>query len=37
VAIALFALEAKYTSHGVLLAGGIVAMMLALCFWCARR
>ena len=32
VAIALFALEAKYTSHGVLLAGGIVAMMLGALF-----
>jgi membrane-bound serine protease (ClpP class) len=32
VAIALFVLEAKYTSHGVLLAGGIVAMMLGALF-----
>jgi len=32
VAIALFALEAKYTSHGVLLAGGIAAMMLGALF-----
>jgi membrane-bound serine protease (ClpP class) len=32
VAIALFILEAKYTSHGVLLAGGIVAMMLGALF-----
>jgi len=32
VALALFVLEAKYTSHGVLLAGGIVAMMLGALF-----
>ena len=32
VAIALFVLEAKYTSHGVLLAGGIIAMMLGALF-----
>jgi membrane-bound serine protease (ClpP class) len=32
VAIALFVLEAKFTSHGVLLAGGIVAMMLGALF-----
>ncbi|GAC1634881.1 MAG: nodulation protein NfeD [Candidatus Acidiferrum sp.] len=32
VGIALFLLEAKYTSHGVLLAGGIVAMMLGALF-----
>ena len=32
VAIALFVLEAKYTSHGVLLTGGIVAMMLGALF-----
>jgi len=32
VAIALFILEAKYTSHGVLLAGGIISMMLGALF-----
>jgi len=32
VAIALFVLEAKYTSHGVLLAGGIISMMLGALF-----
>jgi membrane-bound serine protease (ClpP class) len=32
LAIALFILEAKYTSHGVLLAGGIVAMLLGAMF-----
>ena len=32
VAITLFVLEAKYTSHGVLLTGGIVAMMLGALF-----
>jgi membrane-bound serine protease (ClpP class) len=32
VGISLFLLEAKYTSHGVLLAGGIVAMMLGALF-----
>lgn len=32
VGITLFLLEAKYTSHGVLLAGGIVAMMLGALF-----
>lgn len=32
VALALFVLEAKYTSHGVLLVGGIVAMMLGALF-----
>jgi membrane-bound serine protease (ClpP class) len=32
LAIALFILEAKYTSHGVLLAGGIVAMLLGSMF-----
>jgi len=32
VGITLFVLEAKYTSHGVLLAGGIVAMMLGALF-----
>jgi len=32
VAVTLFVLEAKYTSHGVLLAGGIVAMMLGATF-----
>ena len=32
VAIALFVLEAKYTSHGVLLVGGIIAMMLGALF-----
>lgn len=32
VAIALFILEAKYTSHGVLLVGGVAAMMLGALF-----
>jgi len=32
LALALFILEAKYTSHGVLLAGGIVAMLLGAMF-----
>jgi membrane-bound serine protease (ClpP class) len=32
LALALFILEAKYTSHGVLLAGGIVAMLLGSMF-----
>jgi membrane-bound serine protease (ClpP class) len=32
VALALFMLEAKYTSHGVLLLGGIVAMLLGALF-----
>jgi membrane-bound serine protease (ClpP class) len=32
LAVALFILEAKYTSHGVLLAGGIVAMLLGAMF-----
>ncbi len=32
IALALFVLEAKYTSHGVLLTGGIVAMMLGAIF-----
>lgn len=32
VAIALFVLEAKYTSHGVLLVGGIIAMLLGALF-----
>ncbi|HJZ64023.1 MAG TPA: nodulation protein NfeD [Candidatus Acidoferrum sp.] len=32
VAIALFILEAKYTSHGVLLVGGIISMMLGALF-----
>lgn len=32
VALALFVLEAKYTSHGVLLTGGIVSMMLGALF-----
>ncbi len=32
VALTLFALEAKYTSHGVLLTGGIIAMMLGALF-----
>jgi membrane-bound serine protease (ClpP class) len=32
LALALFILEAKYTSHGVLLAGGIVAMLLGAIF-----
>jgi len=32
VALTLFILEAKYTSHGVLLTGGIVAMMLGAIF-----
>lgn len=32
LALALFALEAKFTSHGVLLAGGIVSMLLGAMF-----
>jgi membrane-bound serine protease (ClpP class) len=32
LALALFILEAKYTSHGVLLAGGIVSMLLGAMF-----
>jgi membrane-bound serine protease (ClpP class) len=32
LALALFVLEAKYTSHGVLLAGGIVSMLLGALF-----
>jgi membrane-bound serine protease (ClpP class) len=32
LAVALFILEAKYTSHGVLLAGGVVAMLLGSMF-----
>lgn len=32
LALALFILEAKYTSHGVLLAGGVVAMLLGALF-----
>jgi membrane-bound serine protease (ClpP class) len=32
LALALFILEAKYTSHGVLLAGGVVAMLLGAMF-----
>ncbi len=32
VAIALFVLEAKYTSHGVLVVGGIISMMLGALF-----
>jgi len=32
LALALFILEAKYTSHGVLLAGGIIAMLLGAMF-----
>src|SRR5258706_10670684 len=32
LALALFILEAKYTSHGVLLAGGVVSMLLGAMF-----
>jgi membrane-bound serine protease (ClpP class) len=32
LALALFILEAKYTSHGVLLAGGIISMLLGAMF-----
>jgi membrane-bound serine protease (ClpP class) len=32
LALALFILEAKYTSHGILLAGGIIAMLLGAMF-----
>jgi membrane-bound serine protease (ClpP class) len=32
IALALFILEAKYTSHGVLLAGGVVSMLLGAMF-----
>ena len=32
IAVTLFVLEAKYTSHGVLLAGGVIAMIFGAIF-----